>query len=89
MAKQKVTISVDRNKVDQLEDLLHIGSTSGVIAFALDELLRQEQVRRDVAAYRRAPLTMEEEPWPGPVDDEMLADDTDWEALYAEDDGAA
>jgi hypothetical protein len=87
MAKEKVTITLDRAKAEDARALLGVGSTSEIIDVALDRLIRAERLRRDVAAYRRVP--------PAPEEAELarlnatigLDDDTDWETLYAEDRG--
>lgn len=87
MAKEKVTITLDRRKADEARGLTGATSTSEVIAVALDTLIRIERLRGDLAAYRRFP------PSPAELELALLAgsgdldDDTDWEALYAEDAG--
>jgi hypothetical protein len=86
MAKDKTTITVDRRKVDEVQRLTGAASTSAAIDLALDQLIRTERLRGDVAAYTGAP----------PAEDEIalgtitplwgdLADDTNWAALYAVD----
>jgi acyl CoA:acetate/3-ketoacid CoA transferase alpha subunit len=84
MAKEKTTITVERHKVDEARRLTGARSTSAAIDVALDRLIRAERLRRDIAVYTGKPPTSEEmalaanaPPW----DD--LADDTDWDALYA------
>jgi len=87
MAKEKVTITLDRFKADDARSLLGVKTTSEVIDVALDRLIRAERLRRDIAAYRRVP----------PNDEELalsllsapmgIEDDTDWEALYPEEAG--
>lgn len=80
-----MTITLDRSKADRARALVGARSTSEVIDVALERLLRAERLRRDVAAYRRAP--------PGGDELDLVAlgatgdldDDTDWEALYPED----
>lgn len=84
MAKQKTTITVERRKVDEARRLTGASSTSAAIDLALDQLIRSERLRMDIAAYTGTP----------PTDDEIalatitpswrdLADETDWDALYA------
>lgn len=84
MAKQKTTITVERHKVDEARRLTGASSTSATIDLALDRLIRSERLRSDIAAYTGTP----------PTDDEItvasitptwsdLADDLDWDALYA------
>ncbi len=83
MARDKATVTLDRAKVQDAMDLTGGRSMSEVIDIALDRLIRVEQLRRDVVAYARQPLS----------DDEVaLADmrvtldlddeDVDYEALY-------
>jgi hypothetical protein len=86
MAKEKVTITLDRAKADAARSLVGAASTSEVVDVALDRLLRAERLRRDVEAYRRMPPTDEERALAGlRPDNRALYDDTDWEALYADD----
>jgi len=86
MAKQKATITVERHKVDEVRRLTGAPSTSAAIDLALERLIRSGHLRRDVAAYTGAPPTDAEialaEIGPSGSD---LADDTDWDALYAAD----
>jgi len=87
MAKEKATITVDRAKVQTARELTGARSTSQAIDIALDELIRLERVRRDVAAYIACPPSNEEIALARHTPDwSALADDTDWEALYADDD---
>lgn len=82
--RTKATITLDRAKADEARALVGAGSVSEVIDLALDRLIRAARLRRDITAYRDVP--------PGEVEDELawladtdgLADDTDWEALYAD-----
>jgi hypothetical protein len=87
MAKEKVTITLDRSKADSARALVDAGSTSEVIDLALDRLIRAERLRRDVAAYRRSPPSAVEVELASLADSEALEDDTDWETLYAEAEG--
>lgn len=84
MAREKITITLDRAKAEQARSLLGIASTSEVVDIALDRVIQAERLRRDIAAYRKTPPTSDE------VELALLAattldDDTDWEAAYAED----
>jgi hypothetical protein len=85
MAKEKATITLDRAKAALARDLLGVGSTSEVIDVALDQLIRAERVRADVAAYQRAPSTQDEVALASLGDLRGIGDDTDWEALYDDD----
>ena len=84
MAKDKVTISLDRIKAETARNLVAAKSTSEAIDIALDRLIHAERIRRDVEAYTAVPQTAEENALsdlePVPLDD----DDVDWDALYAD-----
>lgn len=84
MAKDKATITLDRAKADAARALLGVGSTSEVIDLALDHLIRAERLRADIAAYRQVPPTRAELDLALLADAGGVADDTDWEALYAD-----
>jgi hypothetical protein len=83
MAKEKVTVTLDRAKVNIARGLVGAASTSEVLDIALDRLLRSETLHRDVEAYRRVPPTQQEGALADRADTTGLNDDTDWEALYA------
>lgn len=82
MAKQKVTITLDREKADRARSLVGAKSTSEVIDTALDRLIRAERLAGDVEAYRAHPQTASEIALASFGDTSGLDDDTDWEALY-------
>ena len=84
MAKEKVTITLDRSKAEEARALVGATSTSELIDKALDRLIKVERLRRDIEAYRRMPLTEGELTW-GFFPSPDLGDDTDWEALFPED----
>lgn len=84
MARDKVTITLSRDKAAIAVSLTGAGSTSEVIDMALDRLIRAERLRRDVAAYRQTPPTATELAL-ADISDGDLADETDWEALYPDD----
>jgi hypothetical protein len=88
MAKDKVTITLDRTKASQARSLVGAGSTSEVIDLALDRLIQAERLRADIAAYRQVPPTDAEARLAAIGDLSALGDDTDWEALYGVDDDA-
>jgi len=83
MAKEKVTVTLDRAKVNVARDLVGATSTSEVLDIALDRLVHSETLRRDVQAYLRVPPTQQERALAELADTTGLSDDTDWEALYA------
>jgi hypothetical protein len=83
MARQKATVTIDRNKLATAKALIHVRSMSETIDVALDRLIRAEQLRRDVAAYTRAPLRADELAIADmPVEFDLDDDDVDYEALY-------
>jgi len=84
MGKDKVTITLDRAKAEAARGLIGANSTSEVIDIALDHLILSEQLRRDVAAYRRLPQTPQELAVADFAAPSGLADDVDWAALYAD-----
>ena len=84
MAREKATITLDRSKAAVARALLGVGSTSEAIDVALDRLIRAERLRADIAAYRRTPPAPDEVALASFVDTGGLGDDTDWEALYAD-----
>jgi hypothetical protein len=84
MAKDKVTITLDRNKANDARSLVGASSTSEVIDIALERLIRAERKRMDVAAYRRLAPTKQEDDLALLGDAQALADETDWESLYAD-----
>ncbi|MBJ7608134.1 MAG: hypothetical protein JF887_01715 [Candidatus Dormibacteraeota bacterium] len=81
MAREKVTITLSRDKAEMARSLTDARSTSEVIDLALDRLIRTERLRRDLAAYRQAPPSAAEMAL-ADISDSELNDDTDWEALY-------
>ena len=83
MARDKVTITLDRVKAAEASSLVRARSTSDVIDLALDRLIRSERRRRYIAAYLEVPPTDVDRAL-GDLADAQLDDDTDWEALYPE-----
>lgn len=84
MPREKVTITLDRAKAAAARALVGVKSTSEVIDLAMDHLIRIERLRADIAAYRRVPPTQSELDLAAIADVSGVADDTDWEALYAD-----
>jgi Post-segregation antitoxin CcdA len=85
MAKQKVTISLDRELLETARALAGTNSTSATIDRALADLIHAEQIRRDVRAYTETAPTAEEVALARPATTWAdLADGTDWESLYAD-----
>lgn len=83
MAKDKVTITLDRSKAADARALVGGATTSEVIDIALERLIRAERKANDVAAYRRTPPTQAEVDLALTGEFEGLADETDWESLYS------
>ena len=87
MAKQKVTITLDRAKADEARLLTGSANTSEVIDVALGRLIKAERLRRDIDAYRRLPANDTDLLVALQADTSGLADDTDWDALYGDEAG--
>ena len=85
MAREKATITLDRCKAAAARALLGVGSTSEAIDVALDHLIHAERLKADIAAYQRIPPTQGEVALAALGDAGGIGDDTDWEALYADD----
>ena len=84
MAKEKATITLDRAKAAEARAIAGARSTSEIIDLALDQFIRTGRLRADIAAYRKEPPTEGESELALLGDTSSLADDTDWEALYAD-----
>jgi len=83
MAREKATVTLDRRKADRARALIQAKSISETIDVALDRLIRAAELRRDVAAYGREPLTKEELLVVDlPVELDLDDDEVDYEALY-------
>lgn len=86
MAKEKATITVDRDKLSEARAVLGVSSASAAIDVALSELIRRRRVLHDIEAYTRTPPTDEEAALSRAHPDwGDLADDTDWDAQWPED----
>ena len=85
MAREKATVTIDREKLERARELIQVRTLSETIDVALDRLIRGEQLRRDVAAYAREPATADElELAAMPLELDLDDDDVDYEALYGE-----
>jgi len=83
MARDKVTITLDRDKAEKAMRLSGQQTMSGVIDKALSEFIRTERNRRDAEIYERMPVTEDEFMTiglGGPLD--LGDDDIDYEELY-------
>lgn len=85
MAKEKATVTLYREKVDEARSLVRASSTSEVIDIALDRLIHIERLRRDVSGYRNVPVGEDELAIAAFGEDIGLDDDTDWAAICGED----
>lgn len=86
MAKEKVTITVDRAKLSEARARLGVSSASAAIDVALSELIRRHRVLHDVEAYMTTASTDEGATFSRAHPDwGDLADDTDWDAEWPED----
>ena len=85
--RAKTTLMVDRSKLEQLLHLTGETSVSAAVDIALTEVLRIARLRHDVAAYAAVPPAEDEIALASlPADWTHLADDTEWAALYPEQD---
>jgi hypothetical protein len=84
MARDKVTITLDRAKAELARGLVGATSTSEVIDLALERLILAERLRHDVEAYRRTPQTSDEQALANQAAGDVLADDVDWASLYTD-----
>ena len=85
MAREKATITVDREKLSEARAILGVPSASGAIDVALSELIRRHRLLADVKAYARTPPTAEEAALGVASPDwDDLADDTDWDGDWPE-----
>lgn len=84
MAREKVTLTMDREKAAIARELAGAASTSDAVDIALDAYIAREQLRRDIDAYRRQPQTTEELQLADQSSRGDLDDETDWELLYGD-----
>jgi hypothetical protein len=83
MAREKATFTVDREKLETARTLIGAASLSKTIEVALDRLIRDEQLRRDVAAYAREPFGADELALADlPLELDLDDDDVDYDRLY-------
>jgi hypothetical protein len=83
MVREKATITLDRDKVARAASLVGGASMSEVIDLALERLIQAEELRGDIAAYRRQRLSDEEVAFADlPVEFDLADEDVDYEALY-------
>jgi hypothetical protein len=83
MAREKVTVTLDRRKANAARALVRAPSLSETLDIALDRLIRSEQLRRDVAAYSGEPLdSAERSVGDLPVELDLGDANVDYEALY-------
>ena len=75
---------MDREKAATARELAGAASTSEAVDLALDAFIAREQLRHDIEAYRRRPQTPEELPLADERSPGDLADETDWDLLYAD-----
>jgi len=76
---------LDRDKADVARSLTGAASVSDVLDLALDRIIHDEQLRNDIAAYRRQPVTDNELALAElHVEFDLGDDDVDYEAIYGE-----
>jgi hypothetical protein len=85
MAREKVTVTLDREKVRAAMTLSGSRSMSDAIDAALDRFIDDAELRRDVAAYLREPLAGDEAALGAlPVRLDLGDEDVDYDALYGD-----
>ncbi len=83
MARHKATITLDREKVARAASLVGSESMSETIDIALERLIRAEELRNDVAAYRRTPPGEKELAVADlPLELDLADEHVDYDALY-------
>jgi hypothetical protein len=84
VTKDKITVSIDAGVLALARQLFADRSTSSVVEEALRSLVREARNQRDAEIYRRIPLTEDELSLADRPTHarEILADDTDWDALH-------
>jgi hypothetical protein len=83
MAREKVTVTLDRRKLSAARTLIRGKSNSETLDVALDRLIRAERLRHDVAAYEREPLRSDELAVADlPLELDLDDQDVDYDAVY-------
>jgi hypothetical protein len=83
MAREKATVTIDRQKVGAARALVGARSISETLDIALNRLIETEHLRRDIAAYRgRPPDDRELAVADLAVELDLGDQDVDYEALY-------
>lgn len=80
----KTTVSIDRDNLVNALDLLVVSSTSDVVDFALERLVRSKRLIRDLRGYLACPPTADELLLGELAVGFDLDDDVDYDALYGE-----
>jgi hypothetical protein len=85
MAKEKVTVTLERAKLAEAQELIGSPSLSGTIDVALDRLIRAERLRQDVAAYTAQPASDDELALADiPVELDLGDDAVDYDLVYGQ-----
>ncbi len=83
VTKQKTSVTIDREKINEVRRFTGAGSTSAAIDVAVTEFIRLARAHRDVAAYTREPPAADEVAIAQVRPDwSDLTDETDWDSLY-------
>jgi len=84
MAREKATVTLDREKANAAKSLVRAKSVSETIDIALDRLIRAERLRRDVSSYTSRPPTDQELAVGNlPVAFDLGDDDVNYDVVYA------
>lgn len=81
MAKSKISVSLDPDRLGQAQSLVAAGSVSELLDVALAHLIEEELERRHIEGYVSTPVDDETARW-AQIAREPLNDDVDWAALY-------
>lgn len=81
MAKSKLSVSLDPDRLERAQELVHAGSVSELLDIALTRMIEQEVERRHIEGYIRIPPDNEFAQW-AVASRSNDDDEVDWAALY-------
>ncbi len=81
MAKSKLSVSLDPDRLERAQELVHAASVSELLDIALIRMIEQETERRHIAGYLRIPAGDEFVQW-SVASRSNDTDEVDWAALY-------
>lgn len=83
MAKSKLSVSIDPDKLERAQSLVDAPSVSELLDIALTCLIESQQERNHVEGYLRCPVDHEFTDWSA-IPRREIHDDVDWASLYGE-----